>query len=729
MEYCNDGNKFFKEDSMKKLFIPCFGLLAAFALAFIFTACDNNSKGGDPVLTGTVTIEIDGMGDGVLRVGDTVTAVVTDSNANLYDYQWQKKVGPEGTYSNIEETGETFVVDVDVNDYIRVIVTAYGFSGKITNPAIRVRAAEAPTPVVTGVAITADTTDSPITVDRGEGLQFSATVTGRHLEEEDMEVTWSVIGVAENGEPPELSYETYITGDGYLNVGSYERTATLSVTATSKTNTSVTSDPIVVIVPQPPMYTITFIPNGGTMNFDETLEMEEGDTLYLYSWRGGWYFEVYDKVGFMFDGWSDGETEYDGTDEDLWNIIVTGDITLTARWVTGIMVTFDLDGGSGWFDNPITLRDGEVYNLWQTPTKNGVVFSGWYDISDPSETLLYQITATEDITLKATYVTGVVVTLNMDGGQLVDWSGTPQPTSYRMLPGSIFPHYSTGPSGTPEKEGYVFVGWYIEGDEDTIIDDANAIQVDTDITLKAKWGQGYIVTFDPTEGEIDEYSNTTLTVGETLDLTHWEVPRPTRDGYLFAGWRLLDGTPVSGEIPVDADITLYATWVDESVIGVYANGITAAYLLTSSWSGLDGFFFNNTTVRPITWSASTIENRPLTINSNSINVSGATYTKVTSKKTPGYNAGVSGTWSNGTVWLALDQYSTDGNASLRDEDWNSVTLAYVVEGSTLYLVLDNSYYDEDSNIIRLASEIVWSFPLVGGGLGENWEKTSEPGWD
>jgi len=76
-------------------------------------------------------------------------------------------------------------------------------------------------PVVTGVTVA----PSSVSVAKGGSQQFTATVPGTKLEEEDKVVNWTVTGGAKT--------ETVIAADGTLTVADDETATSLTVKATS----------------------------------------------------------------------------------------------------------------------------------------------------------------------------------------------------------------------------------------------------------------------------------------------------------------------------------------------------------------------------------------------------------------------------------------------------------------------------------------------------------------
>jgi uncharacterized repeat protein (TIGR02543 family) len=77
------------------------------------------------------------------------------------------------------------------------------------------------------------------------------------------------------------------------------------------------------------------------------------------------------KSGYIFDGWYNAETKWD------FSTTVTAAITLTAKWIEAVTVTFNPNGGTAF--EPVTVAKGEqVYLGNYKPSKDGHVFDGWY---------------------------------------------------------------------------------------------------------------------------------------------------------------------------------------------------------------------------------------------------------------------------------------------------------------------------------------------------------------
>jgi hypothetical protein len=240
--------------------------MLAVLFAVVVAGCDTTNgpdKPGSPTaLTGTVSIAKQTTAedsDAYIKMGSTLKATVTSSNASTFNYQWQKRTGT-GAFTNIGTNSDTYVIaePVAALDYIKVVVTptSADYTGSKESNAVQVRADR---PEVTAVTISAE--DDADMVTRGHGLQFYADVTGTGLLDEDQAVTWSVTAYrySEFFDPPELSSGTTIDENGYLTVARNEDNGTLTVTATSVTDNTVTSSEIEItlIDPEPNTVIIT----------------------------------------------------------------------------------------------------------------------------------------------------------------------------------------------------------------------------------------------------------------------------------------------------------------------------------------------------------------------------------------------------------------------------------------------------------------------------------------
>lgn len=102
----------------------------------------------------------------------------------------------------------------------------------------------------------------------------------------------------------------------------------------------------------------------------------------------------------------------------------------------------------------------------------------------------------------------------------------------------------------PVKDGYTFVGWYYDEEFTQPYDNA-PIYEDTELYAKYEINR-YEVTFNTDGGSF--VANQVVDWNTSATLT-----TPTREGYIFVGWFLPDGTQYTNQ-EIKSDITLTARW-------------------------------------------------------------------------------------------------------------------------------------------------------------------------
>ena len=278
-------------------------------------------------------------------------------------------------------------------------------------------------------------------------------------------------------------------------------------------------------------YTVTFNSYGGTpvppaqeVEYGLTATKPDDPTL----------------KGYTFAFWYLGEDEENATAYDF-NTPVTENITLTAKWnINKYTVTFNSYGGT-----PVPPAQEVEYGLTATkpddPTLKGYTFAFWYLGDDEQNATAYDFNTpvTENITLTAKWnINKYTVTFNSYGG-------TPVPPAQEVEYGLT----ATEPATAPTKTGYTFDGWYL-GDEKYDFSDA----VEQNITLYANWKKNiYTVTYtDGVDGE-EVFADQTYRV-PFEDTTPAFKGNPTRDGYVFDGWKPAFSDTVTG------NVTYVAQW-------------------------------------------------------------------------------------------------------------------------------------------------------------------------
>lgn len=181
-------------------------------------------------------------------------------------------------------------------------------------------------------------------------------------------------------------------------------------------------------------------------------------------------------TGYHCDGW------YKDSASTLWdfdNGVVTGDITLHAKWTANAYtVTFDAQGGAvSPASKPVTYN--AAYGTLPTPTKAGYTFGGWFTQVNAGAKVtaatIAKITANQTLHAKWTIKT-LTVTFDAQGG-------TVSPSSKSVTYNAA---YGTLP--TPTKSGYTFGGWFTQlNGAGAKISAATVVTITANQTLHAKW--------------------------------------------------------------------------------------------------------------------------------------------------------------------------------------------------------------------------------------------------
>ena len=133
---------------------------------------------------------------------------------------------------------------------------------------------------------------------------------------------------------------------------------------------------------------------------------------------------------------------------------------------------------------------------------------------------------------------------------------------------------------TPERDGYVFKGWYTTGGEE--VGDADKTYAPTStVTLYAQWTvDTYTVSFDLNGGSGSTPSSVTQPYGSDMQPYEELATTPYKTGYTFMGW-YDNKTYTSGTKYYNADGTSARTWdkTDDATLyaGWEANTFTVSY--------------------------------------------------------------------------------------------------------------------------------------------------------
>ncbi len=339
------------------------------------------------------------------------------------------------------------------------------------------------------------------------------------------------------------------TRSGYIFAGWYDAATGGNKIGDAGASYTITADKTIYAHWTTREYTITYIPNGGSVTpASDTFTIESAIDL-----------PTPKREGYVFDGWmvtkAEGswvkDTLYTGAKIDSGNY---GNVTVTAQWSKIVNVYFySGENKATVYTIPLTFKNGETTKQI-TAFGKGVDISGWkqegwttstdanadvvkakiaggtslnvdvnngpfayYAIYTQTQTLKYNSNATGDKTVK-----------NIPSPT----NGTAYYNSFTSLDKATNVTHDI-PSTVPTRSGYTFSEWnknsdgtgagYAAGGKYT-----NENQTDT---LYALWTKNkYTITYD------DGVNKTPKDYDIETEITI--IAAPTRDGYLFVGWKV-----------------------------------------------------------------------------------------------------------------------------------------------------------------------------------------------
>ena len=239
-------------------------------------------------------------------------------------------------------------------------------------------------------------------------------------------------------------------------------------------------------------YTVTFVVNGEKTEVkvkDGEKAVKPADPV---------------KEGYVFKGWYVGEKEYDFG-------AVTADATVTAKFeevkpeVKEYTVTFAVDGEK----TEVKVAEGEKAVKPVDPVKEGYVFKGWFVGEEAYD---FEKAVTSDLELVAKFeevIAEYTVKFVVDGAEEVQ---TVKEGEKAVKPVD------------PEKDGYVFKGWFV-GEEEY---DFSAVTADVEVTAKFEE-----VVSDLTPLEMLEQAANTVTFPEVI---RGDINLPKEVAGFYAEW-------------------------------------------------------------------------------------------------------------------------------------------------------------------------------------------------
>ena len=274
-------------------------------------------------------------------------------------------------------------------------------------------------------------------------------------------------------------------------------------------------------------------------------------------------YDAFDYKDYYLEGWySDSELQNEVTATDLQTILNGAESrTLYGKFANAKYLTLKLESTdeNNYFE--FKVKEGELantsanYSLYEAPTKTGYTFAGWFNGTEEFD--LSTATVSEDITLVAKFdINKYTVTFDSKGGTEID----SQSIEYN--------NKVTKPSD-PSLSGYIFDGWYVDGETEKF-DFDNRVITD-ELTLIAKWNEDpnpkFYLTLDLNYQDAPELAKVVVLQASPTK-TMSEIEDPSRTGYNFKGWYEDSSctTEIGATLDLTSDKTIYAKWVKQVTV-------------------------------------------------------------------------------------------------------------------------------------------------------------------
>lgn len=316
--------------------------------------------------------------------------------------------------------------------------------------------------------------------------------------------------------------------DGWMGTGLTDTKSSVTVSKGSAGDRAYTA---VWTKKVPKTYRVTFAINNNNLPLHNVLSVvKEGDKA-EYS-----FTDSHD--GYEFLGWYD---KAEGGNR-LEEIVPTSDMTVYAHWkLISYQLAYDLDGGvfqNGADDRSSYTIETQDFTL-PVPEKDGFSFEGWKEgESTPQKTITIRKGSTGDRSFTAVWKGNATHTITLKAGNGDKDSTIP-----------VKDQKTAGTLPLPEREGYRFDGWFTE---ETGGNKVTGVEVITeDATYYGHWTAiSYHISYDLSGGVLDGENPSSYTVEDSFTLKN-----PTKDGYIFAGWKQNESTDVQKNVTIEKGTT------------------------------------------------------------------------------------------------------------------------------------------------------------------------------
>ena len=298
-------------------------------------------------------------------------------------------------------------------------------------------------------------------------------------------------------------------------------------------------------------YTVTWNPNGGTVNPTSTTKTH-GSTLGTLPTPTR---AANVQYTYTFKGWFTAAT---GGTQVSASTTVTKNVTYYAQWTANIRsytATFNGNGGGTPSPSTITKTYGSELGTLPTCSRTGYTLLGWYTASSGGSKISSITRMIGTVTYYAQWsINSYTLTYNVNGGNAVS------PASKSVQYGSAYGTLPTPTKNSNAEFTYAFAGWYTAASGGTQVT-ANTIMGAGNTTIYAHWTaniRSHTATFNGNGGGTPSPSTITKTYGSELGT----LPTCSRTGYTLLGWYTASsgGSKISSITRMIGTVTYYAQW-------------------------------------------------------------------------------------------------------------------------------------------------------------------------
>lgn len=293
----------------------------------------------------------------------------------------------------------------------------------------------------------------------------------------------------------------------------------------------------------------SWVPKKYSISYDCGSEGELGEDIpEFYTIESNTFsLPIPKRTGYVFNGW---RRDKDETKIDKVKKGSTGDLKLTASWIKEKYgITYHWNGGSA--EDYLETYEYGTGGVLPITKKEHYVFEGWYQEKDFSGNACIEISAF-DLGNKEFYAkwspVSYTITFDPDGG-----SCNIEAMSYTVETDEDI-------TVVPERTGYVFDGWYIDGSKIDHI----APGMSGDVTVSASWKlKRTQITYMTDGGDIKDTDYAQEHVYGSEEQLPVDVKKK---GYIFKGWyqeKDFSGDEFFKISKTDDDCTFYAKWEPE----------------------------------------------------------------------------------------------------------------------------------------------------------------------